>query len=106
AADRAEQLRRRAPRDPAMLFFSACAYALGADTAAGVEGRDAALRERYAGLALDTLAQAVACGYRDVTALRTDPDLDPVRGEPRFQDVLRQLDRRGPPADLGNNPAP
>jgi eukaryotic-like serine/threonine-protein kinase len=92
AAGRAEKLRARAPQDPAVLFQVACTYAL----CAGAAGeKDAAGRERYAGLALEALGRAVACGYRDVVALRHDPDLDPVRDRPRFKEVVDRLTRSG-----------
>ena len=33
--------------------------------------------------------------YTDVVKLKTDPDLDPIRGDPRFQAVLRRLEPPG-----------
>ena len=34
--------------------------------------------------------------YGNVVRLKTDPDLDPIRGDPRFQAVLRRLESPGP----------
>jgi tetratricopeptide (TPR) repeat protein len=85
AADLADKLRARAPRDPAMLFFSACTYAL----CGGPERPD---KTR---LALDTLERAVANGYRDPVGLNTDPDLDSARGDPRFKAVIETIKPAG-----------
>jgi len=96
AAERAENLRKRSPQDPGMLFQSACTYALCAEAVArSHDGQGASgLKQRYVALALETLGRSIDCGYRDVVALRTDPDLDPIRAEPLFQDMLKTLDRR------------
>ncbi len=84
----AEELRRRAPKSAEVLLQAARACAA---CAAG----DAAQRERHAAKALEIL-QAVAAlpGFRSATALRTDPDLAPVRGEPAFQALLEKLGRK------------
>ncbi|MFO0002471.1 MAG: TPR end-of-group domain-containing protein, partial [bacterium] len=37
--------------------------------------------------ALDALAAAVAAGFDDVGTLANDPDLQPLRGLPRFQEI-------------------
>src|SRR5690606_41073386 len=93
AAERAGQLRRLAPRNPGYLYNAACAYSLCA-AAVGPGGAvetptAAALRERYAGLAVAALRDAAANGFADRELLRTDADLDPVRGHPGFAEVLR-----------------
>jgi serine/threonine-protein kinase len=100
AVAQADKLRDRTPKDPAMLFLSACTYALAAEAAAqsrhgkSDDRRGAGdLEQRYINLALDTLARAIECDWRDAVALRTDPDLDPVRSQPRFQEMLQQLDQ-------------
>lgn len=103
AASQADKLRDRTPKDPAMLFLSACTYALSAEAAAQSRHRKTGdrqgageLEQRYIGLALDALARAIDCDWRDAVALRTDPDLDPIRSQPRFQEMLKRLDRGKP----------
>jgi serine/threonine-protein kinase len=88
AARGAEDLRRRAPRCAELLLQAARAYAA---CAAGAEAQ----RPLYTQKALEIL-QAVAAlpGYRDVVALRTDPDLAPLRDEPGFQALQSKLDRK------------
>ena len=41
--------------------------------------------------ALDSLAAAVAAGFDDVNTLTNDPDLQPLRGLPRFQELQRDV---------------
>jgi eukaryotic-like serine/threonine-protein kinase len=94
AAERAAALRRRAPDDPAMLFYVGCTYALCAQAAgsAGAPGAgDAALSGRYAALAAESLQRAVDRGYRDRVALETDPDLGTLRQQPDFRRLLERL---------------
>ena len=50
-------------------------------------------REGNRELALRNLRQAVALGFSDADAIRGEPDLEPLRGDPRFAEFLRNLDR-------------
>jgi tetratricopeptide (TPR) repeat protein len=106
AAAGADELGRRAPRDPRIRFYVACIYALSSGATAGEADGGAALRRRYLDRALENLTEALACGWRDGVALQTDPDLDPVRGEPRFKELLAQIHQGGARADRGDNPSP
>lgn len=41
--------------------------------------------------ALEALEQAVQLGFNDLNALRTDPDLAAIRGEPQFTELVQRL---------------
>jgi len=56
-----------------------------------------ALRDWYAARSLDLLEHLVGrLKYTDVVQLKTDPDLDAIRNEPRFQALVKKLEK--PPA--------
>jgi Flp pilus assembly protein TadD len=42
--------------------------------------------------AFAALEDAVRLGYRDVDHLREDEDVDSLRGDPRFREIVRRLD--------------
>jgi serine/threonine-protein kinase len=73
-------------RDNRLGFHAACALAQAA--AAAADGSEAA-RHRDGALAL--LDGLVAAGWDDADALRTDPDLEPVRDDPRFAAMLGRI---------------
>jgi formylglycine-generating enzyme required for sulfatase activity len=107
---RLEEFLARHARDGAFLYEAARAYAQvarivrarqGARAAAlvGSPGlvsgalalRDGAKRERgYTERAMALLRQALQQGYRNFRNLETDPDLEPLRGQPGFAEVLRR----------------
>lgn len=60
------------PDDPLAYYNLACSYAL----------------TRQPSKAISTLRQAVECGYRDFRHIRQDCDLDSIRDDPRFQQLL------------------
>ncbi len=66
------------PRDALAHYNLACSYAL-------LKKVDAALR---------ALRKALELGYRDLGYLRQDPDLDAVRKDPRFRQMLREYEDR------------
>ena len=45
-------------------------------------------------LALKTLRRAVELGYRDFRYMREDRDLDSIRHDPRFRQLLREYENR------------
>jgi tetratricopeptide (TPR) repeat protein len=45
-------------------------------------------------LALKTLRRAVELGYRDFRYMRDDRDLESIRHDPRFRQLLREFERR------------
>ena len=87
AVDRIALFRKRAPNDPGLLFHAACTASL-CSTAAG---SDQGLIDRYRGEAVASTVRAIELGYRDAMALEHDPDLDAVRGDPRFREAVRKL---------------
>jgi hypothetical protein len=44
------------------------------------------LRQHYLELAMQTFRQAQASGFTDVIFMDHDPDLDPIRGMPAFEE--------------------
>jgi tetratricopeptide (TPR) repeat protein len=87
AAKLAETLRTGRPNDRELLFILARCYA---QCAAAVSG-DTPLAARYEQKALESLQAAVAQGYSDSMMLESAPDLDPVRGRPEFQELLKKV---------------
>jgi tetratricopeptide (TPR) repeat protein len=66
------------PRDPTAHYNLACRYAL--------------LKQRD--MALTTLRRAVELGYRDFRYMLQDQDLDSIRKDPRFKQLLREYGGR------------
>jgi tetratricopeptide (TPR) repeat protein len=66
------------PNDPLAHYNLACSYAL--------------LKRNE--LALKTLRRAVELGYRDFRYMREDRDLESVRHDPRFRQLLREYENR------------
>ena len=66
------------PSDPLAHYNLACSYAL----------------LKRPEQALKTLRRAVELGYRDFRYMREDRDLDTVRKDPRFRQLLREFESR------------
>jgi tetratricopeptide (TPR) repeat protein len=66
------------PNDALAHYNLACSYAL-------LKKTDHALR---------TLRRAVELGYRDFRYMREDHDLDSIRHDPRFRQLLREFENR------------
>ncbi len=66
------------PTDPLAHYNLACSYAL----------------LRRPEQALKILRRAVELGYRDFRYMRQDPDLDSIRHDPRFRQLLRESENR------------
>ncbi len=66
------------PSDPLAHYNLACSYAL-------LRRPDHALR---------TLRRAVELGYRDFRYMKEDRDLDSIRQDPRFRQLLREYENR------------
>lgn len=66
------------PNDPLAHYNLACSYAL----------------LKRPELAIKTLRRAVELGYRDFRYMREDRDLDSIRHDPRFRQLLREYENR------------
>lgn len=66
------------PEDPLAHYNLACSYSL----------------LKRADLAIKTLRCAVELGYRDFRYMREDHDLDFIRHDPRFRQLLREYENR------------
>jgi hypothetical protein len=86
----AQKLRAGKSQDRELLVEVACCYAL----CAGAAADDAELKRRYTHEALATLGQAIAQGFQDRLCLETEPDLDPIRGEPGFKELVAKVNPR------------
>ena len=73
-----EQLVRLRPEDALVHYNLACSFAL----------------LKRCDLALKTLRRAVELGYRDFRYMREDRDLDTIRHDPRFRQLLREFENR------------
>ncbi|MCU0961386.1 MAG: protein kinase [Pirellulaceae bacterium] len=98
AAALAGRLQQQAADNPGTLFYVACGYALSAgavrqaaEAAASPSDDLRQLPDQYAASALEALTTAVRLGYRDVVALETDPDLEPIRQLPAFTQLIAGL---------------
>ncbi|HUG93071.1 MAG TPA: protein kinase [Planctomycetaceae bacterium] len=88
AARLARDLEQHAATDASLLYFVAGGYALASQTASA----DEALAGQYATTAIAALKQAIEHGYRGLPLIRMDPDLDPIRDQPGFQQVVAGLE--------------
>jgi tetratricopeptide (TPR) repeat protein len=66
------------PHDPLAHYNLACSYAL----------------LKRSDLALRSLRRAVELGYRDFRYMKEDHDLDSIRHDPRFRQLLRDYENR------------
>jgi tetratricopeptide (TPR) repeat protein len=73
-----KRLVRLRPHDPLAHYNLACSYAL----------------LKQPDLALRTLRKAVELGYRDFRYMKEDHDLDSIRHDPRFRQLLREYENR------------
>jgi serine/threonine-protein kinase len=92
AADIARRVVEQSADDAGQLYDVACCYAI----CAGPATADEKARQQYAALALDTLEQAVARGFRDVGNMETDPDLDALRDQSRVKALVDRLRAAAP----------
>ncbi len=73
-----QRLVRLRPEDPLAYYNLACSYAL-------LKRTDAALK---------TLRKAIELGYRDFRFMREDRDLDCLRDDPRYRQLIREFENR------------
>jgi tetratricopeptide (TPR) repeat protein len=72
------RLVRLRPNDPVAHYNLACSYAQSLQT-------DHAIK---------ALRRAMELGYRDFRHIRQDRDLDPIRSDPRYQQLIREYEGR------------
>jgi hypothetical protein len=83
------------PSDVGVWFQATCGYALCYAAALGgkpVESLAPEVQETaktYLTKALGSVKQAVDYGWKDMHALRTDPDLDAIRELPEYLEILK-----------------
>jgi serine/threonine protein kinase/tetratricopeptide (TPR) repeat protein len=104
AAETVEEACRLIPDDYGALYDYARCYAVCAAAVAkgkpadNLSAKEAAARARYAGQAVETLAEAIRRGFKDVARLETDPDLASVRQGEAFRKLIDSLKAKLPPA--------
>ena len=91
---------RRDPRtkaSPRFQYYIACGYALCAWSAAQNEWRneqseaDSPSPTQFVDKAFEALQIAIKNGWNDRFELETNPELDAIRGDARFEQLLAQL---------------
>jgi hypothetical protein len=104
----AEMLEKRNPTDAASLYNAACYRAVTASLQARAKDPDAArLAKEDADKAMAWLQKAVAAGYVDSAHMKTDADLDSLRGRADFQKLLADLEAKSEPKkELAPPPRP
>ncbi|MEM6471695.1 MAG: serine/threonine-protein kinase [Planctomycetota bacterium] len=85
AEEQANILIEKGKGNPRLLFQAACTLALCSDA----ENPETAKRCKDA--AYTVLQQLLEAGWRDKVALRDDPDLAPLRGEDKFEEILASV---------------
>ena len=90
ASTKAIDVLKLAPEYANNLYNVSCCYALCAAALTPGQPNEQARRQDYTKAAIKLLTAALDKGFSNVTLLRTDPDLDPVRGEPGFVELLRK----------------
>jgi serine/threonine-protein kinase len=98
ASEIAEAMIKEPPLDARIYFHSACGFALSAGAAADLPPSpdSARLVRHYTDRALDALCLALKRGWRSTAEVATDPDLDPIRADPRFMALLDDFRKAGP----------
>jgi hypothetical protein len=84
--------RTRSSAGETLYYLAGCHARLGVIAGTAGSGLSAALGAAGLDTAMAVLCRAVAGGYRDVTWIRRDPDLDPLRARPGFQALMMDLE--------------
>jgi tetratricopeptide (TPR) repeat protein len=77
--------------NPVGLYNTACELSLCVPLTGGDDAKARAARDRYAAWAIDGLKRAIAAGFRDVSHIQADRDLDPLRSRQDFQLLMMDL---------------
>ena len=93
ASQIAEAMIKAPPLDARIYFHSACGFALSAGAAASLAPSTESIRlvRHYTDRALDALRLALKHGWKSAEEVATDPDLDPIRADPRFVALLDEF---------------
>lgn len=111
AAAMAKSLAEIGAQNAEILYQVVCGYALCAEGAEKKQKSDdghadsAAISRKYLDLAIGALRRCVALGWKDAVTVQVDPDLDPIRGQPAFLQIVEQLKAQRPPAPPLDPPA-
>jgi tetratricopeptide (TPR) repeat protein len=94
----AEELLKAGNAKNSTLYDAACVYALAAAQAAkeAAPKTSSLQAEQYARRALVLLRQAVQQGFKKLTHMKNDTDLDSLRQRPDFQQLLADLEAKAP----------
>jgi serine/threonine protein kinase/Tfp pilus assembly protein PilF len=102
AAATAEALRGFTSKmNPATTLYDVArcyAYCVRAVTPGQANSQTANLRQRYLDQALEALTEAVRQGFTNLGQLEADPDLEPLHGEKKYQELVQKLRQRVGPA--------
>ncbi len=76
-----------------------CVYAVAS-------GKIADKKTEYADRAMESLQTAVKAGYKNAAHMKTDTDLDPLRGRDDFRKILTDLEAKAakPPLEIAPKP--
>jgi hypothetical protein len=73
--------------------FSRCSAAAAKDSKLSPV-QQGALKEQYAGRAMEFLRESVAQGNENLVAFKTDPDLEPLRSREDFKRLVQELEQK------------
>jgi hypothetical protein len=90
AAELAETVRTKLPKDPGALVDIACCYAVCSAVVPAAKP-EKQTQERYVTKAFDALKQALDAGFGDKVNLETEPDLDAIRSQAEFKATVNRL---------------
>jgi hypothetical protein len=90
------KLRELEPKTGDNLYNAACAYGLCAGLVVKDKSNptpaEAAKRQKYLGIALDCLREALGAGFKDFAHMRDDTELAALRGLPEFERLFPKGD--------------
>jgi eukaryotic-like serine/threonine-protein kinase len=95
AADHVAEIRPEVAVDAqlAARYFGRCVELVQQDANLSADEREA-LVQSYSARGIEQLREAVRRGYNDVAALKRLSALAPLRGQPEFQQLVQELERR------------
>ncbi|MFO0936354.1 MAG: serine/threonine-protein kinase [Gemmataceae bacterium] len=69
---------------------ASCAYSMASAAVSD-------LKEEYAALAIENLKRSILAGFNNVEAIKTEPDMDPIRERTDFKAIMAELEAKFPP---------